>query len=135
MASAPASVFGLLQRQGRVGVCVSREITAEAVLREQSKFVRQGSIILTGPFGDYAGLILRRRRLPPGAAKPLHGKLALNGLESFWSFARQRLSKFHGTSDQELLFFLNELAFRYNHRDEELLDSLADLMTDIMPTN
>jgi transposase len=128
-------VFGILERNGKVSVCVPGELSAESVLREQSRFVKQGSIILTGRFGDYDGLILRRRRLPPQAAKRVHGKFLLNGLESFWSFARQRLSNFHGTSDQELLFFLNELAFRFNHRQEELFDSLASLMTQLMPNN
>jgi transposase len=131
--SAPLSVFGIFERDGKVTVCVSGELSAEAVLREHSKFVKQGSIIFTGRFGEYDALILRRRRLPPGAAKPVQGKFLLNGLESFWSFARQRLGKFHATSDQELFFFLSELAFRYNHRQEELFDSLAGLMTTIMP--
>jgi hypothetical protein len=27
------------------------------------------------------------------------------------------------------------LAFRYNHRQEDLFDSLAELMTQIMPNN
>src|SRR5918996_804681 len=129
------SVFGILEREGKVRVCISGEVNAESVLRQQARFVKQGSIIFTGRFGAYDALILRRRRLPPGVAKPTQGKFALNGLESFWSFARQRLGKFHATSDQELLFFLNELAFRYNHRQEELFDSLASLMTHIMPNN
>jgi transposase len=128
-------VFGILERNGKVSVCVPDELNAESVLREQSRLIKQGSIIFTGPFGEYDALILRRRRLPAGVAKRVHGKFALNGLEGFWSFVRQRLSNFHGTSDQELLFFLNELAFRYNHRQEDLFDSLADLMTQLMPNN
>ena len=131
--SAPVSIFGIFDRDGKVSVCVPGELSADSVLREHSKFVKQGSIIFTGPFGEYDALILRRRRLPPGTAKPVQGKFVLNGLESFWSFARQRLGKFHATSDQELFFFLSELAFRYNHRQEELFDFLAGLMTKIMP--
>jgi transposase len=128
-------VFGILERNGRVSVCVPEELNAESVLQEQSRLTKQGSIIFTGPFGEYDALVLRRRRLPAAVAKRVHGKFALNGLEGFWSFVRQRLSNFHGTSDQELLFFLNELAFRYNHRQEDLFDSLADLMTQLMPNN
>jgi transposase len=128
-------VFGILERNGKVSVCVPGELDAQSVLREQSKLTKQGSIIFTGPFGEYDALILRLRRLPAEAAKRVHGKLSFNGLEGFWSFVRQRLSNFHGTSDQELLFFLNELAFRYNHRKEDLFDSLAGLMTQLMPNN
>jgi transposase len=131
----PMPVFGILERNGRVSVCVPGELNAESVLREQSRLIKQGSIIFTGPFRQYDALILRLRRLPTEAAKRAHGKVSLNGLEGFWSFVRQRLSNFHGGTDQELLFFLNELAFRYNHRQEDLFDSLAALMTQLMPNN
>jgi transposase len=134
-ASEPTPVFGILERDGKVSICIPGEVSPDSVLREQSKLVKQGSIVFTGRFRDYDALILRRRRLPPAVAKRVHGKISLNGLDGFWSFARQRLSNFHGSSDQELLFFLNELAFRYNHRQEELFDSLASLMTQIMPNN
>jgi transposase len=133
--SDPMAVFGILERNGKVSICIPDEVSPDSVLREQSKLVKQGSIVFTGRFRDYDGVILRRRRLPPAVAKRVHGKISLNGLDGFWSFARQRLSNFHGTSDQELLFFLNELAFRYNHRQEELFDSLASLLTEIMPNN
>jgi transposase len=129
----PLPVIGIVERDGKIRICIPAELTSESVLREESRFVKLGSIILTGRVGDYAGLILRRRRLPRELVKRAHGKFLLDGLEGFSSFARQRLSSFHRTSDQELLYFLNELAFRYNHREEELFDALAGVMTQIMP--
>src|ERR671918_1510698 len=65
----PMPVFGILERNGRVSVCVPGELNAESVLREQSRLIKQGSIIFTGPFGEYGALILRRRRLPAAVAK------------------------------------------------------------------
>ena len=135
IAGEPTPVFGILERNGKVSICVTGEVSPDSVLREQSKLVKQGSIVFTGRFRDYDALILRLRRLPPAIAKRVHGKISLNGLEGFWAFARQRLSSFHGSSDQELLFFLNELAFRYNHREQELFDSLASFLTELMPNN
>jgi transposase len=74
--------------------------------------------------------------LPAGVAKRLpKGKSPLDGLDNFWSFARPRLSKFHRTSDQDLYYFLKELAFRYQHRNQELFASLVSLMTELMPNN
>jgi transposase len=134
-AAEPTVVFGILERNGKVSICVTGEVSPDSVLHEQSKLVKQGSIVFTGPFRDYDALILRLRRLPPAIAKRVHGKISLNGLEGFWTFARQRLGNFHGSSDQELLFFLNELAFRYNHREQELFDSLASFLTEVMPNN
>ncbi|MGH7854060.1 MAG: transposase [Candidatus Binatia bacterium] len=131
-----ARVFGLTEHNGKIDVSVvaNLNLNAESVLREQPKFVKQGPIIFTGRFREYAGLILWRFRLPPGATKSLpKGKSSLDGLDSFWSFARPRLGKFHRTSNQDLFYFLKELVFRYEHRDEELFDSLVSLMTQLMP--
>ena len=38
-----------------------------------------------------------------------------NGLEGFWSFAKERLIKFHGVSPEKFPFYLKEMEFRYNH--------------------
>lgn len=132
----PAHVFGLTEKDGKIKISVVRNHSAESVLREQPKFVKQGPIIFTGRFREYDGVILRRFRLPPGAAKNFSKvKTPLDGLDSFWTFARPRLGKFHRTSDQDLLYFLKELAFRYEHRDQELFDSLISLMTQLMPND
>ncbi len=135
-ADAPGRAFGLLERKGRISIDTVDDVSAEQVLQEQPKFTKQGSIIFTGPYRDYDGLILWRFRLPAGAAKRLpKGKPPLDGLDNFWSFARPRLRKFHRTSDQDLYYFLTELAFRYRHRGEELFASLVSLMTELMPNN
>jgi transposase len=135
-ASEHARVFGLTERDGKIKISVLANLSAESVLREQPKFVKQGPIIFTGRFREYDGLILRRYRLPPGAAKNFSkGKTALDGLDSFWAFARPRLGKFHRTSDQDLFYFLKELEFRYEHRDHELFDSLVSLVTQLMPND
>jgi hypothetical protein len=39
-----------------------------------------------------------------------------NGIEGFWS-AKERLLKFHGVSGENFVYYLKELEFRYNHRD------------------
>jgi transposase len=135
-AESTGRAFGLVEREGRITIHVVDDISAEGVLQEQPKFTKQGPVIFTGPFHDYDGMILWRFRLPARVAKRLpKGKWPLDGLDNFWSFARPRLSKFHRTSDLDLYYFLKELAFRYQHRDEELFPSLVSLMTQLMPNN
>jgi transposase len=135
-ADASGRAFGLLERKGRISIHLIDDVSAETLLQEQPKFIKQGPIIFTGPFRDYDGVILWRFRLPAGVAKRLpKGKSPLDGLDNFWSFARPRLSKFHRTSDQDLYYFLKELAFRYQHRNQELFASLVSLMTELMPNN
>lgn len=135
-ADAYGRAFGLLERKGRISIQLIDDVRAETVLQEQPKFTKQGPIIFTGPFRGYDGVILWRVRLTAGVVKRLpKGKSPLDGLDNFWSFARPRLSKFHRTSDQDLYYFLKELAFRYQHRDQELFASLVSLMTELMPNH
>ena len=126
--------FGLRERDGKIVITLSDDLSVEAVLRRQPKFVRQGSILITGRFDEYDGVVLWRSRLPASAMKRLAiGKPPLDGLDSFWNFVRPRLSKFHGTSDHDLYYFLKELAFRYEHRDQEIFGLLVGFMTQLMP--
>ena len=131
-----ARVFGLIENNGKITVSVVPDLSADSLLQDESKFVKQGPIVFTGPFREYDGLILWRIRFPPGAAKKFaKGKTSFDRLDSFWNFARPRLGKFHRTSNQDLFYYLKELAFRYEHRDEELFNSLVTLMTQLMPNN
>jgi transposase len=127
--------FGLVENQGRIAVDLVDDVSAESILQEQSKLTKQGSIILTGPYRQYDGLILWRYRLPRTAKRLRRSKPQLERLDNFWSFARPRLGRFHRSSDQDLYFFLKELAFRYEHRGEELFPALVSLMTQLMPKN
>ncbi len=128
-------MFGFVERGGKIQVSPVVGLSVETVLREQPRFIKQGPIVFTGSYGEYDGLLLWRVRLPAAASRSLpKGKSSLDGLSGFWGFARSRLSRFHRSSDQDLYYFLTELAFRYEHRDEELFDHLVTLVTQLMPT-
>jgi transposase len=125
--------FALKESDGVISITLI-DHPPQAILREQPRFVRQGSIIFTGPYRQYDAVILWRSRLNPGATKRLStGKPLLDGLDAFWNFARPRLGKFHRTSDQDLYYFLKELTFRYQHRDQDIFGLLVSFMTQLMP--
>jgi transposase len=127
-------VFGLHEKDGEIRISLVSDLRPEEILGAQSKFAKQGPIIFTGPFSEYDALLLWRFRLSPGLARTLPGgKLTLDGLHGFWGFARTRLSRFHRSSERDFYYFLTELAFRYQHRDEELFDTLVRLVTQLMP--
>ena len=44
----------------------------------------------------------------------------INGIESFWSYAKRRLAKFNGISRHTFYLHLKECEFRFNHRKESL---------------
>jgi transposase len=47
----------------------------------------------------------------------------INGIEGFWSYVKERLLKFHGVSKDNFIYYLKELEFRYNFRNN-INDSL-----------
>jgi transposase len=47
-----------------------------------------------------------------------HAKnIGKNSIEGFWSYAKERLLKFHGVSRENFVCYLKELEFRYDYRD------------------
>jgi transposase len=59
-----------------------------------------------------------------------NGKVYIDGIEGFWSYAKERLLKFHGVSREYFVYYLRELEFRYNFRanlDEMLYNVLGGI--------
>lgn len=48
------------------------------------------------------------------------GRNHINGIESFWSFAKRRLAKFNALSKHTFQLHLKECEFRFNHRHRDL---------------
>ena len=47
-----------------------------------------------------------------------HAKnIGKNGIEGFWIYAKKRLLKFHGVSRENFVYYLKELEFRYDYRN------------------
>ncbi len=92
------SVFGILERNGNVKVEVVEDVKAETLLKETIKKVKRGSLIYTDKFKSYDGLVMygfRHERIDH-SKRFTNGKVYINGIEGFKSFAKGRLLKFHG---------------------------------------
>ena len=61
------------------------------------------------------------------------GKVYINGLEGFWSYAKERLIKHHGVSKQKFPLYLKEMEFRYNNRNTEIFYELAQYLANLVP--
>jgi transposase len=127
-------VFGLLERDGKVWVEIVKDVSAKSLLNETIKKVRRGSIVYTDKFMSYDSLMFcgyrhlkvdHRRRFA-------RGKVYINGLEGFWSFAKQRLIKFHGVSPKRFIYYLKEMEFRFNHRQKNLFPILVRYVADLV---
>lgn len=66
------------------------------------------------------------------------GKVHINGLEGFWSYAKERLAKHHGVSPRKFPLYIKEQEFRYNNRNKDILNKdifqiLLNYVTDLVP--
>jgi len=52
----------------------------------------------------------------------------INGIESFWSYAKRRLQKFNGVSEHTFYLHLKECEYRFNQRKENLFRLLLKLL-------
>lgn len=132
-------VFGILERHGRVQVTVVRDCSAESLLRETLRTVKRGSLVYTDRWRGYDTLAFcgyrhlrvdhNKRFSRPSAS----GKVHINGLEGFWSYAKGKLLKHHGVSPQKFPLYLYEAQFRYNHRYQDLFDLLLKILVKPVP--
>ncbi len=126
-------VFGILERNGRVKVEVVRDVKAETLLRETIKKVKRGSLIYTiytDKFRGYDGLVMygfKHERIDH-SKRFANGKVYINGIEGFWSFAKERLLRFHGLTPRLFPLYLKELEFRYNTRGKNFYEELVNIL-------
>lgn len=106
-------MFGILERKGIVRVEVLRNVTAEEILSHTIKTVRRGSILYTDKFKSYDSLMFcgyRHLRIEHGKIFT-RGKVYINGLEGFWSYAKERLIKNHGVFKEKFPLYLKEMVY------------------------
>ena len=56
------------------------------------------------------------------------GNCHINGIESFWSYAKRRLAKFNAVPRKTFLLHIKECEFRFHHREEDLSDRILTLL-------
>ena len=134
-AAGKVPVFGILERRGRVSVTVVPNVTAHTLLQETVKVVKRGSLVYTDKYRGYDTLTFcGYRRLAVNHSKQFsRGKVHINGLEGFWSYAKGKLLKHHGVSPHKFPLYLYEMQFRYNHRHEDLFQRFLDALVKPVP--
>ncbi len=133
-ASGKVPVFGILERNGRVFVNVVPDVSAKTLTNETVKKVKRGSIVYTDKWKSYDSLMFcGYRHLKIDHDKNFsRGKVHINGLEGFWSYAKERLIKHHGVSPRKFPLYIKEMEFRYNNRDKDIFEILLNYVTDLV---
>jgi len=121
-------VFGMLERQGKIFTTVVDNVTAETLMNEIKLHAEKGSVFYTDQFKSYKSLMFYGKHFTiDHGTEFAQGRNHINGLEGFWSFAKERLQKYHGINKQYFPLYLKELEFRYNHRKENIYELLTKI--------
>jgi transposase len=132
-------VFGILKRNGLVRVFPIPTRNRREIIARIATGTRAGSLYYTDEWQAYAALAVRGRHIvihkQQGRPK---GRNHINGIEGFWSYAKHWLYPLRGVPRRHFHLHLGEVAFRFNHREQDLLPLLERLMkrlhiTDINP--
>lgn len=121
-------VFGILERGGRVHCQIVKncsKATLQGIIEGRVEFSAE---VTTDGFRSYDGLVeagfSRHHRI-----NKYHNRdhvvfsengVHINGIESFWSYAKRRHQKFNGLRRASFATFLKETEFRFNTRDQDL---------------
>lgn len=113
-------VFGLLKRQGKVYTEIvpdCSKATLQGIMRGR---IDVGTVIHSDGWRGYDGLVDigfdKHYRVHHSENEFANGERHINGIESFWSYAKRRLAKFNGVPKHTFYLHLKETEFRFNHR-------------------
>lgn len=121
-------VFGILERGGRVHCQIVKNCSKSTLQAIMAGRVESTAEITTDGFRSYDGLVeagfARHHRINKywDRAHPVYAEngVHINGIESFWSYAKRRHQKFNGLSRASFPAFLKETEFRFNTRNQNL---------------
>ena len=123
-ASDKTIVFGIFKRNGKVYTEIIRDArrkTLQDIIRGR---VDLETVIHSDGWRGYTGLVdlgyKKHFRVHHGKNEFVRGKAHINGIESFWGYAKTRLSKFRGIHKSSFYFHLKESEFRFNYRHENI---------------
>jgi len=127
-------VFGLLKRGGKVYTEIVPNAAAKSLLPIiRGKIKKQdNTVVHSDGWRAYDGLVdmgyEKHYRVHHGKNEFARGTQHINGIESFWSYAKRRLRKFNGISKNTFTLHLKECEFRFNHKDQNLYDIILKML-------
>jgi transposase-like protein len=115
-------VAGMVQRGGKVAALVTKDTKKQALMPLVREKVMPESMVYTDEYRPYEGLEgegYKHERVPHAEKVYVIGNVHTNTIEGFWSLLKRGISGvYHSVSEKHLQRYLNEYAFRYNHRDD-----------------
>lgn len=115
-------VLGMVERRGQVTAVTVRNARAQTLMPHVRERILPESIVYTDELKSYNGLNrsgYQHRRIHHAEKVYVSGTVHTNTIEGFWSLVKRDISGvYHSVSSKYLQGYLNEYAFRYNHRNK-----------------
>lgn len=118
-------IVGLFSREsGKVFVHVEpKKLDIAYILTTIQERVKPGSQIYTDGFKMYRGISkigYHHEYVDHAGGEYVRGDIHTNHIEGFWGIMKRKMSCIGGMRRDRLPFFVGEIVWRFNHRDESL---------------
>lgn len=130
-----AIVFGMAQRKGGVAAIKVNDVKRDTLFPIMKEHVLPKSLVYTDELNTYSNLNqhgYHHKRVHHLAKVWVQGDTHTNTIEGFWSVLKRGINGvYHAVSAKYLQNYVDEYAFRYNHRKDEqsmfwtILDQIA----------
>lgn len=115
-------VLGMVQRKGRVMAMTVPNVARRTVMPHITTRVMPATTIFTDEYKVYNRLPAagyEHHRINHSEKVYVSGNIHTNTIEGFWSLVKNGVrGVYHSVSARHLQMYLNEYAWRYNHRDD-----------------
>ena len=121
-AGGKAVVFGVAQRNGNVSALIPKNLKSSTIVPLIKERVLPESMVYTDEFPTYDYLKehgFKHKRVHHASKVWVTGNAHTNTIEGFWSALKRGINGvYHAVSQKHLQSYINEYAFRYNHRND-----------------
>jgi transposase-like protein len=115
-------VVGMVQRKGQIKAVSVPDVKSETINALVKENIEPGTMVHTDEFSVYNKLErmgYEHRRIAHSAKIYVVGNVHTNTIEGFWALVKNGIvGVYHHCSSTYLQSYLNEYAFRYNHRND-----------------
>jgi transposase len=111
---------GILKRGGDIAVKAMPDVTSKSLFLNICKTTSLGTTVMTDEYTGYRSLHslgFDHKTVCHRDGQFVNGDVHTNGIESFWAQLKRSINgTFHHVSSRHLQKYLNEFAYRHNHR-------------------
>jgi len=117
-------VLGVFKREGQVYTEIVPDVRKTTLRKAIRGKVSLDTVVHSDGWRGYDDRVdvgyAQHLRVNHGDDQFVDGRSHINGIESFWAFAKRRLTKFKGVARHTFYLHLKEIEFRFNHRRDNL---------------